>query len=31
MGYAFGTGWTKKLIKKGFPVTASASGNRSPI
>jgi hypothetical protein len=20
MGYAFGPGWTKKLIKKGFPV-----------
>ena len=27
MGYAFGTGWTKKLINQGFPVTGSASGN----
>ena len=27
MGYAVGTGWTKKLIQAGFPVTGSASGN----
>ena len=27
MGYAVGTGWTKKLINQGFPVTGSASGN----
>ena len=27
MGYAVGTGWTKKLIDQGFPVTGSASGN----
>jgi len=27
MGYAVGTGWTKKLINAGYPVTGSASGN----
>ncbi|HVP50433.1 MAG TPA: outer membrane beta-barrel protein [Candidatus Bathyarchaeia archaeon] len=27
MGYAVGTGWTKKLIDAGYPVTGSASGN----
>jgi opacity protein-like surface antigen len=27
MGYAVGTGWTKKLIDLGYPVTGSASGN----
>src|SRR5215831_1165207 len=26
-GYAVGTGWTKKLIDAGYPVTGSASGN----
>lgn len=27
MGYAVGTGWTKKLTNLGYPVTGSASGN----
>jgi len=27
MGYAVGTGWTRKLINAGYPVSGSASGN----
>jgi hypothetical protein len=27
MGYAVATGWTKKLINQGLPVSGSASGN----